>query len=80
MFHLFTEQIVSALKEAGIPHTYVLYPNEGHGFAQPENRLSFAALTEEFLHKCLDLRTPEPMSQEIWNMTSAVIEQWDGED
>ena len=29
--------------------TYVLYPEEGHGFAVPENRLSFQAITEAFL-------------------------------
>ena len=32
-----------------IPVTYVLYPDEGHGFARPENRLSFYAVTEAFL-------------------------------
>ena len=31
--------------------TYVLYPDEGHGFARPENRLSFYAVTEAFLAK-----------------------------
>ena len=29
--------------------TYVLYPDEGHGFARPENRLDFYARAEEFL-------------------------------
>jgi hypothetical protein len=29
--------------------TYVLYPDEGHGFARPENRLSFYAVAETFL-------------------------------
>ncbi len=33
--------------------TYALYENEGHGFLRPENKLSFYALTEEFLHKHL---------------------------
>jgi dipeptidyl aminopeptidase/acylaminoacyl peptidase len=32
-----------------IPVTYVLYPDEGHGFARPENRKSFNAVTEAFL-------------------------------
>jgi len=31
----------------------VLYPDEGHGFARPENRLSFNAVTEVFLSSCL---------------------------
>ena len=29
--------------------TYLLYPDEGHGFARPENRLSFFAVAEAFL-------------------------------
>ena len=47
------DQIVAAMKERNIPVTYALYPNEGHGFARPENRLSFYALTEEFLSEVL---------------------------
>jgi dipeptidyl aminopeptidase/acylaminoacyl peptidase len=44
-----SEQIVSALKEKGIDHTYMLFPDEGHGFAKPENRLKFYAAAEAFL-------------------------------
>ena len=44
-----SEQIVSAMKRHGIPVTYVLFPDEGHGFAEPANRLSFFAVTEAFL-------------------------------
>lgn len=43
------DQIVRALREKDIPVTYVLYPDEGHGFARPENRLSFFAIAEAFL-------------------------------
>lgn len=43
------DQIVNAMKEKNIPVTYVLYSDEGHGFARPENRLSFNAVTEAFL-------------------------------
>jgi dipeptidyl aminopeptidase/acylaminoacyl peptidase len=43
------DQIVQAMQEKGIPVTYVLYPDEGHGFARPENTLSFNAITEAFL-------------------------------
>lgn len=48
-----SEQIVDAMKKKGIPVTYVLYPDEGHGFARPENRMSFYAVTEAFLAKHL---------------------------
>jgi dipeptidyl aminopeptidase/acylaminoacyl peptidase len=43
------DQIVDAMKAKNIPVTYVLYPDEGHGFARPENRMSFYAVTEGFL-------------------------------
>ena len=39
-----------------IPVTYLLYPDEGHGFARPENTVSFFAVMEAFLSKHLDGR------------------------
>ncbi len=48
-----SDQIVTAMKEKGIPVTYALFPDEGHGFARPENRLAFYGVTESFLAKCL---------------------------
>ncbi len=43
------DQIVKAMKEKNIPVTYILYSDEGHGFARPANRLSFWAVTDLFL-------------------------------
>ncbi|MFU8814159.1 MAG: S9 family peptidase [Pseudomonadales bacterium] len=52
-----SRQIVEAMQERGLPVTYVLYPDEGHGFQRPENRLSFYAITEAFLaENCLQGR------------------------
>jgi dipeptidyl aminopeptidase/acylaminoacyl peptidase len=48
-----SEQVVAAMKEKGIDHVYMLFPDEGHGFAKPENRLKFYAAAEEFLAKHL---------------------------
>lgn len=48
-----SDQIVAAMKAKGLPVTYVLYPDEGHGFARPQNRLAFYAVSEGFLAKCL---------------------------
>ncbi|OGD54729.1 peptidase S9 [Candidatus Bathyarchaeota archaeon RBG_13_38_9] len=48
-----SDQIVQSMEEKEIPVTYVLYPDEGHGFARPENRLSFYAVVEAFLSECL---------------------------
>lgn len=49
-----SDQIVEAMKQKNIPVTYVLYPDEGHGFARPENRLSFYAVAEAFLSEHLN--------------------------
>ena len=43
------DQIVEAMKERHIPVTYVLFPDEGHGFQRPENGTAFNAVTEVFL-------------------------------
>jgi dipeptidyl aminopeptidase/acylaminoacyl peptidase len=48
-----SDQVINAMKAKNIPVTYLLYPDEGHGMARPENRLSFYALAEAFLAKCL---------------------------
>lgn len=46
-----SEQIVAAMKEKGIDHEYLLFPDEGHGFAKPENWIRFASAAEKFLAK-----------------------------
>ncbi|MBD2412743.1 S9 family peptidase [Nostoc calcicola FACHB-389] len=56
-----SDQIVKAMQQAGLPVQYVLYPDEGHGFARPENRLHFFAIAEEFLAKYLGGRF-EPLA------------------
>jgi dipeptidyl aminopeptidase/acylaminoacyl peptidase len=43
------EQIVGALQEKGIDHEYLLFEDEGHGLARPENRERFYAAAERFL-------------------------------
>ena len=48
-----SEQMVTALKQRGVPVTYVTFPDEGHGFVRPENRLAFYGVTEAFLAKHL---------------------------
>ena len=54
-----SEQIVTAMKEKGIPHEYLLFPDEGHGFAKPENRLRFYQAAEKFLATHLGGRREE---------------------
>jgi dipeptidyl aminopeptidase/acylaminoacyl peptidase len=54
-----SEQIVAALKEAGIEYEYMLFPDEGHGFAKPQNRIKFYAAAERFLARYLGGRFEE---------------------
>ena len=51
-----SEQIVEAMKQKGISYEYLLFPDEGHGFARPENRLTLYAAVEKFLAKNLGCR------------------------
>lgn len=44
-----SEQIVAALHERGLPHEYLVFDDEGHGLARPENREVFYARAEAFL-------------------------------
>ena len=48
-----SEQVVAAMEENGVEVEYLLFPDEGHGFARPENRLRFYAAAEQFLAKHL---------------------------
>ena len=48
-----SDQLVSAMEKKGLTVTYVNYPDEGHGFVRPENRLSFFGVAEGFLATCL---------------------------
>ena len=48
-----SDQIVSAMKKHGIPVVYLLYKDEGHGLARPENRMAFYAHAEVFLANIL---------------------------
>ncbi len=54
-----SEQIVEAMRSKGIDHEYMLFPDEGHGFAKPENRLKFYAAAEKFLARYLGGRYEE---------------------
>jgi len=47
------DQIIAAMQAKHIPVTYVLFPDEGHGFQRPENNKAFFAVAEVFLSQCL---------------------------
>jgi dipeptidyl aminopeptidase/acylaminoacyl peptidase len=67
------DQIVKAMKEKNIPVTYVLYPDEGHGFQRPANRTSFNAVAEAFLSQCLGGRY-EPIGADFKGSSITVPE------
>jgi len=67
-----SDQIVKAMQAKSLPVTYVLYPDEGHGFAKPENNIAFNAVTEVFLAKHLGGRH-EPIDDEIENSSAKVV-------
>jgi len=68
-----SEQIVAAMKARNIPVTYVVFPDEGHGFARPVNNIAFNAITESFLQRCLGGRA-EPIGATV-AASSAKVEE-----
>jgi dipeptidyl aminopeptidase/acylaminoacyl peptidase len=58
------DQILAAMEAKKIPVTYVLFPDEGHGFARAPNRTSFYAVSEAFLSECLGGRF-EPVGNDF---------------
>jgi dipeptidyl aminopeptidase/acylaminoacyl peptidase len=66
-----SDQIVAAMMAKNIPVTYVLFPDEGHGFARPENSIAFNAVAENFLQKCLGGRA-EPIGDTLKMSTAQV--------
>jgi dipeptidyl aminopeptidase/acylaminoacyl peptidase len=66
-----SQQIVDALKAKSIPVTYVVFPDEGHGFARPQNNIAFNAVAENFLSKCLGGRA-EPIGPALKASTAKI--------
>ncbi len=67
-----SDQIVAAMEAADIPVTYVLFPDEGHGFAKPTNNIAFSAVTENFLATCLGGRA-EPVGDTIAGSSAQMV-------
>jgi dipeptidyl aminopeptidase/acylaminoacyl peptidase len=67
-----SEQIVEAIEKNGGAVTYVIYSDEGHGFARPENRIDFNARAETFLAQCLGGRSEPLPGERIPGSTAAV--------
>ena len=54
-----SEQIVAAMRDRGIECEYLLFEDEGHTLAKPENRLRFISVAERFLARHLGGRYEE---------------------
>ena len=67
-----SDQIVKAMQSRGLPVTYVLFPDEGHGFVKPENNIAFFAIAEAFLAEHIDGRS-EPIDGEIPASSALVV-------
>jgi dipeptidyl aminopeptidase/acylaminoacyl peptidase len=70
-----SEQIVKAIADNGGRATYVLYTDEGHGFARPENRLDFYARAEAFLGAELGGRVEPIKAGERYPGSTAVVRE-----
>eukprot|EP00549_Striatella_unipunctata_P018631 CAMPEP_0118679284 /NCGR_PEP_ID=MMETSP0800-20121206/3704_1 /TAXON_ID=210618 ORGANISM="Striatella unipunctata, Strain CCMP2910" /NCGR_SAMPLE_ID=MMETSP0800 /ASSEMBLY_ACC=CAM_ASM_000638 /LENGTH=649 /DNA_ID=CAMNT_0006575265 /DNA_START=83 /DNA_END=2032 /DNA_ORIENTATION=- len=69
------DQIAFSMKEKGIPVEYVLYPDEGHGFARPANRIDFNARAELFMKEHLGGRAEEFERPEGTTSTFPLLEK-----
>ena len=67
-----SDQIVAAMEKANIPVTYVLFPDEGHGFRKPTNNIAFNAVAENFLAPCLGGRA-EPIGDALTKSTAQIV-------
>jgi dipeptidyl aminopeptidase/acylaminoacyl peptidase len=55
-----SDQMVDALRKLGREVEYVVYPDEGHGWARPANRMDWYTRVEAFLAKHLGGRAEPP--------------------
>ena len=59
-----SDQIVAAMRANARPVTYVVFDDEGHGFARPENNRRFTAALETFFAEYLGGRSEAPAADE----------------
>src|SRR5690606_26093978 len=60
-----SDQIVIALRDRQFPVEYLVAPDEGHGFARPENNMAMFAAVERFLATHLEGRFQDDMPPAI---------------
>ena len=67
-----SDQIVEALQSRQVPVTYLLYPDEGHGFVRPQNNQSFYAMVEAFLAQYIGGRC-EPVGEAFEGSSAQIL-------
>jgi dipeptidyl aminopeptidase/acylaminoacyl peptidase len=67
-----SDQIAESLESKDIPVTYVVFPDEGHGFHRPENKTAFNAIVEKFLATHLGGEVEELGANEIQASTADI--------
>jgi dipeptidyl aminopeptidase/acylaminoacyl peptidase len=68
-----SDQMVAAMKPNGVPVTYVLFPDEGHGFRRPVNNIRFNAIAEQFLSKFMGGRYEQLALGEVEGSTALLV-------
>jgi dipeptidyl aminopeptidase/acylaminoacyl peptidase len=73
-----SEQIVKAMKDHHLPVSYIVFPDEGHGFARASNSIAFYGAVEAFLSAYLGGSYAPLTRAEIEASTLQVKEGKDG--
>jgi len=68
-----SDQIVVALREKGQDVTYIVAPDEGHGFRAPNNRKALAVAMEKFLSEQLGGRYQEDVNPETQQRLDEIL-------
>lgn len=69
-----SDQMVQSLRNVGTDVTYCVFPDEGHGFARPQNKMHFYSQVEAFLAKHLGGLYVPPHDPELFEGTTAMLE------
>lgn len=65
-----SDQIVIAMRDHGLPVEYLNFPDEGHGFARPENSMAFISVMEKFLAHHLGGRYQDTVNEKLEQIIS----------
>lgn len=71
-----SDAIVAELKKRNVPVSYVLYPDEGHGFCKEANQISYLALTEQFLAKILNGKVEAIKENDLKHSSHQILEDF----